>query len=137
LSPQTTLSYFAYMNEVDRRRAPRVPVSVYLEQHVEGQSHRCFTSDLSLTGLYMERPIGSFVRHSAKVQLEIPLPDGESEPVWASGEIVYDCFNALFHGTAVRFEAMGDHDRRRLSAFLAKGESGTDRELAPGRARAA
>jgi len=119
LSPRRTLSYFAYMKDVDRRKAPRIPVSVYLEQHVEGQSHRCFTSDLSLTGLYMERPIGSFVRHSAKVQLEIPLPDGEGEPVWASGEVVYDCFNALFHGTAVRFEAMGDRDRRRLSAFLA------------------
>jgi PilZ domain len=131
------LSYFAYMNEVERRRAPRVPVSVYLEQHVEGQSHRCFTSDLSLTGLYMERPIGSFVRHSAKVQLEIPLPDGEGEPVWASGEVVYDCFNALFHGTAVRFEAMGDHDRQRLSAFLAKGEPTPERGLAAGRARAA
>jgi hypothetical protein len=107
------------MTDIDRRKAPRIPVSVYLEQHVEGQSHRCFTSDLSLTGLYMERPISSFVRHSAKVQLEIPLPDGSNEPVWASGEVVYDCFNALFHGTAVRFETMGDGDRQRLSAFLA------------------
>jgi hypothetical protein len=134
---QVTLPYFAYMNEVERRRAPRIPVSVYLEQHVEGQSHRCFTSDLSLTGLYMERPIGSFVRHSAKVQLEIPLPDGQSEPVWASGEVVYDCFNALFHGTAVRFEAIGDHDRQRLSAFLAKGESAPESSLSATRARAA
>jgi hypothetical protein len=125
------------MNEVERRRAPRIPVSVYLEQHVEGQSHRCFTSDLSLTGLYMERPIGSFVRHSARVQLEIPLPDGESEPVWASGEVVYDCFNALFHGTAVRFEAMGDRDRRRLSAFLAKGDSLPESEPNVSRSRAA
>ena len=125
------------MSEVERRRAPRIPVSVYLEQHVEGQSHRCFTSDLSLTGLYMERPIGSFVRHSAKVQLEIPLPDGESEPVWASGEVIYDCFNALFHGTAVRFEAMGDHDRQRLSAFLAKREPGLERAEGSARARAA
>jgi hypothetical protein len=125
------------MNEVERRRAPRVPVSVYLEQHVEGQSHRCFVNDLSLAGVYMERPIGSFVRHSAKVQLEIPLPDGESEPVWASGEVVYDCFNALFHGTAVRFEAMGDHDRQRLSAFLAKGEPGPEGGLSSTRARAA
>ena len=125
------------MNEAERRRAPRVPVSVYLEQHVEGQSHRCFTSDLSLTGLYMERPIGSFVRHSAKVQLEIPLPDGQKEPVWASGEVVYDCFNALFHGTAVRFEAMGDHDRQRLSAFLAKREPAPESSAGLDTARAA
>ena len=86
----------------ERRNCPRVPVSVYLSQHVEGQTHRCFTTDLSSGGLYMERPIGSFVRHSAAVQLEIPLPGDGGEPLWASAEVVYDCFDALFHGTAVR-----------------------------------
>ena len=55
----------------------------------------------------MERPIDSFVRHSAEVQLEIPLPDGQREPIWASAEVVYDCFDSLFHGTAVRFTALG------------------------------
>jgi PilZ domain len=103
----------------ERRRAPRVPVSVYLQQHIEGQSHRCFMSDLSLTGLYMERPISSFIRHSTRVQLEIPLPDGEADPVWASAEIIYDCFDSEFHGTAVRFDELGERDRRRLTAFLA------------------
>jgi hypothetical protein len=108
------------MQATDRRRSPRIPVSVYLQQHVEGQTHRCFTSNLSASGLYMERPIESFVRHSAAVQLEIPLPDGESEPVWASAEIVYDCFDALFHGTAVRFTGLAEKDERRLQAFLAR-----------------
>ena len=98
---------------------------MYLEQHVEGQTHRCFSSNLSSSGLYMERPIASFVRHSAAVQLEIPLPDGQPEPVWASAEVVYDCFDALFHGTAVRFTALGSRDQARIDAFLAQnnGES--------------
>jgi c-di-GMP-binding flagellar brake protein YcgR len=107
------------MPVTERRRAPRIPVSVSMNQHVEGQSHRCVLSDLSLTGLYMERPIGSFVRHSAAVELEIPLPDGEHEPVWASGEIVYDCFDGTYHGTAVRFAEMSERDRARLCSFLA------------------
>jgi len=68
----------------------------------------------------MERPIASFVRHSAAVQLEIPLPDGEAEPVWASAEVVYDCFDALFHGTAVRFIALGSRDQARIDAFLSQ-----------------
>lgn len=89
-----------------------------LQQHVEGDSHQCTVTDISMTGLYMERPISSYVRHSSTVQLEIPLPDGGREPVWARGEIVYDCFDALFHGTAVRFEAMAARDRARLSNFL-------------------
>jgi hypothetical protein len=101
---------------------------VYLQQHVEGQTHRCFSSNLSSSGLYMERPIASFVRHSAAIQLEIPLPDGEAEPVWASAEVVYDCFNALFHGTAVRFTALGSRDQARIDAFLA--QNGGEAELA-------
>jgi hypothetical protein len=108
------------MHRTERRRSPRIPVSVYLKQHVEGQAHRCFTSDLSSSGLYMERPISSFVRHSANIELEIPLPDGEPEPVWASAEIVYDCFDALFHGTAVRFTNLTSRDRERLEAFVAR-----------------
>jgi hypothetical protein len=103
----------------DRRIAPRVPVSVYLSQYVDGETHRCFVTNLSSTGLYMERPMGSFLRTSAQVQLEIPLPDREDESIWASAEIVYDCFDALFHGTAVRFVAMTERDRARLSSFIA------------------
>jgi hypothetical protein len=106
------------MKPVERRTAPRVPVSVYIEQHVEGQTHRCLASNLSLSGLYMERPISSFVRHSAEIELEIPLPDG-AEPVRAEAEIVYDCFNAQFHGTAVRFKRMSARDTARLCAFIA------------------
>ena len=72
----------------------------------------------------MERPIESFVRHSADVQLEIPVPDGEAEPVVASAEVVYDCFNALFHGTAVRFKGLSTRDAARLSRWLEASASG-------------
>ncbi len=105
------------MNRFERRSAPRVPVAVAVQQRVEGQTHRCYASDLSLSGLYMERPITTFVRHSADVELEIPLPDGR-EPLRTEAEIVYDCFDAEVHGTAVRFKALSAHDRARLSAFL-------------------
>lgn len=106
------------MNSFDRRSAPRVALSVTVQQHVEGQTHCCTATNLSLSGLYMERPITSFVRHSAEVELEIPLPDG-AEPLWARAEIVYDCFRAHFHGSAVRFKQMSMRDRSRLQTFLA------------------
>jgi hypothetical protein len=111
------VAYIAHMKSVERRSAPRVAVSVSVQQHVEGQTHRSLASNLSLSGLYMERPLSSFVRHSADIELEIPLPDG-AEPLWARAEIVYDCFGAHVHGTAVRFKEMSAHDRARLSAFL-------------------
>ena len=102
----------------ERRSNPRIPVSVTLSQHIEGETHRCVVTDLSTGGLYMERPMGSFLRRSAQVQLEIPLPDA-GDAIWASAEIVYDCFDSLNHGTAVRFTAMTERDRARLSRVLA------------------
>jgi hypothetical protein len=103
----------------ERRRAHRVPISVQLKQHIEGQSLDCHLSDLSTSGLYMERPIASFVRSSSAIELEIPLPDGEDEPVWARAEIVYDCFDGAYHGTAVRFAGMSERDRLRITTFVA------------------
>lgn len=103
---------------MERRGTQRIPVGMYVEQMATGGSHRYFASDLSERGLYMERPVSSYVRHSKQVQLEIPLPGEESAPVWVAGEVVYDCFDGLFHGTAVRFTAMGQRDRCRLEQFL-------------------
>jgi PilZ domain len=118
------------MNHAERRHAPRLPVLVDVEQHVEGQRHVCRATDLSLTGMYMQRPIGSFVRHSATTTLAIRLPDGDSDPLWASAEVVYDCFDAQFHGSAVRFTAMSERDRARLGTFLRGPTDGPNRSSA-------
>ena len=126
------LAYIAYMKSVDRRSATRVAVSVPIQQHVEGQTHRCRASNLSLSGVYIERPIESFVRHSTAVELELSLPDGDATPLRARAEIIYDCFDALLHGSALKFTAMSATDRNRLVAFLNRGAGGD-----PSRARAA
>ena len=106
------------MDQHERRSTPRLSVSVTVQQHVGGQTHRCFARSLSLSGLYMERPLSMFVRQCAQFALEIALPDGKAGSVWTSAEVVYDCFDALSHGTGVRFTAMSPNDRARLSAFL-------------------
>jgi hypothetical protein len=93
-------------------------VALYVDQHVGPDTHRCFGTDLSPTGLYMERPLSdaSLARGCREVQLEVPLPDGPS--VWALGEVVYDRVDGLFHGQAVRFKAMARGDRAALERFL-------------------
>ena len=118
------------MKRSERRHAPRRPVSVPVEQHIDAQNHRCFATSLSLTGLFMQRPIGSFVRHTSTITLAISLPDGQSDPLWASAEVVYDCFDACFHGSAVRFTAMSARDRARLGSFLERPTDGPDRTRA-------
>ena len=58
----------------NRRRSARLPVGFYVDQIVGDDPHRCFTTDLSAIGLYMERLVEPLRRSSKIVQLEIPLP---------------------------------------------------------------
>jgi hypothetical protein len=101
----------------NRRCSERLPVGFYVEQIVGDDPHRCFTSDLSAVGLYMERPYEPLARRTTLVQLEIPLPN-TSDAIWAKGEVVYDRFDALFHGTAVRFTGMARFHQRMLREWL-------------------
>jgi PilZ domain len=101
----------------NRRRSERLPVGFYVEQFVGDDPHRCFTSDLSAVGLYMERPFEPLERRTNLVQLEIPLPE-TSDSIWAKGEVIYDRFDALFHGTAVRFTGMARFHQRLLRDWL-------------------
>lgn len=100
----------------NRRHAQRLPVGFYIEQIIEDESHRSFLSDLSASGLYMERPFELLSRRSSVVQVELPLPGDET--LWAKCEVVYDRFDSLFHGTAVRFTAMARKHQRMLREWL-------------------
>jgi hypothetical protein len=101
----------------NRRRSERLPVGFYVDQIVGEDPHRCFTTDLSAIGLYMERLAEPLQRNSSVVQLEIPLPQ-TGDSIWAKGEVIYDRFDALFHGTAVRFTGMARSHQRLLREWL-------------------
>jgi hypothetical protein len=101
----------------NRRRSARLPVGFYVDQIVGDDPHRCFTTDLSAIGLYMERRVEPLRRSSKIVQLEIPLPQ-TSDSIWAKGEVIYDRFDALFHGTAVRLTGMARAHQRMLREWL-------------------
>jgi hypothetical protein len=49
--------------------------------------------------------------------VELPLPD-TNDAIWAKGEVVYDNFDSLFHGTAIRFTAMARKHQRLLRDWL-------------------
>jgi hypothetical protein len=65
----------------------------------------------------MERVAGPIERRSSLVQLEIPLPT-TSDSIWVKAEVIYDRFDALFHGTAVRFTGMARPHLRLLRDWL-------------------
>lgn len=101
----------------NRRRSERLPVGFYVDQIVGNDLHRCFTTDLSSLGIFVERVAEPMRRSSAIVQLEIPLPDS-SDTLWAKGEVVYDRFDSLFHGTAIRFAGMARAHQKMLREWL-------------------
>jgi len=97
----------------NRRRSERIPVRFYVNQIISDDPHRCFTTDLSSIGLYMERLAEPLERGSSLVQLEILLP-ATNDAIWAEAEVIYDRFDSLFHGTAVRFTGMARTHQRML-----------------------
>jgi hypothetical protein len=116
----------SYMS--NRRRSERLPVGFYVDQIVGNDLHRCFTTDLSALGIFVERVAEPMRRSSAIVQLEIPLPDS-SDTLWAKGEVVYDRFDSLFHGTAIRFAGMARAHQKLLREWLWDTRT-TDRNVA-------
>jgi hypothetical protein len=96
-------------------------VGFYVDQFVNDEAHRCFTTDLSAIGMYMERLVEPMNRASKVVQLEIKLPT-TSDTIWAAGEVVYDRIDSLFHGTAVRFTGMARTHQRWIRDWLRETE---------------
>lgn len=113
----------------NRRRSERHAVGFYVDQFVNDEPYRCFTTDLSSIGMYMERPVRPINRCSKFVQLEIKLPRS-NDAIWALGEVIYDRLDSLFHGTAVSFSAMAHRHRRWLCEWLHESARG-DRFIAP------
>ncbi len=104
------------MND-ERRKSRRIELDSPIEQIVDEAEHRCRATNVSRTGLYMERPVSALARRSNVVQLAFTLP-GSAETLWAKAEVVYDSFDARLHGTAVRFTEMAARDRRALDLWL-------------------
>jgi hypothetical protein len=90
----------------ERRHSERQPVGFYVEQFLDEELLRYFATDLSMRGLYLERPASERVRRTNQaLQLEIRLPR-VAEPIWACGEVVYERVDSLFVGCGVRFTAL-------------------------------
>jgi hypothetical protein len=101
----------------ERRHAERQPVGFYIDQFLDEQLLRYFATDLSMHGLYLESPVERVRRSYRVMQLEIRLP-AASEVIWASGEVVYERMDNLFHGRGVRFTAMSELHARCLRDWL-------------------
>lgn len=106
---------------MERRDVDRIPFEMFLNQYVDERLHRGVTSNLSPTGLYVNRVAqGVLARSRRLVQLEFALP-GTREVIWALGEVrrdELDLAQGLIHGTAIRLVELARAHRRLLRDFV-------------------
>ena len=102
----------------ERRQIHRVPVELFLNEYVQERPGRALATNLSNTGMYVNRVLQPHARRAGLVQLEFELP-GTREVIWAAGEARYEVLDDMFHGTGVRFVAMARAHERLVRDFVA------------------
>ncbi len=100
----------------ERRTAMRVPAQIYLTQYVDDEPHRCFTVNMSASGVYLNKLIEPISRRSSIVQVELPIPGGDT--IWAKGDVMYDTFDPYFHSMGVRLTSMARGHKRMLFEYV-------------------
>jgi c-di-GMP-binding flagellar brake protein YcgR len=113
----------------DRRGGERVPLQLLVNEYVGERLQRGYVSDVSPTGLYLDRVFGAshdrlqLGRDERMVQLEFELP-ATNESIWALAEIRHDRVGTprgertMVHGTGMRFTAMARKHERLISDFV-------------------
>lgn len=96
---------------VERRTHPRFAVRVPVEVHAEGSDAplRCITSDISVSGCYIESMYPFPVGTSLDLKLQI------SETLLAAGKVV-TCYPQV--GNGIEFVRMLPEDREQLCKFI-------------------
>ena len=101
---------------MNRREVDRIPLKMFLNEYVQDRPHRAVTTNISPTGLYVNRVFAAgkkhlqFGREDRYVQLEFALP-GTSDTIWARGEIRYDELDGGPDGPRHRHRAQGHRAR--------------------------
>jgi hypothetical protein len=89
----------------DRRLGNRIPMELLMNEYMQDRPYRALSVNISESGLYVNKVVGSLARRSRVVGLEFELP-GTSEVIWARGEVCYDTIDDCFHGQGIRFTGM-------------------------------
>lgn len=100
----------------ERRSALRVPAEIYLTQYMDDEPTRCFTVNLSTSGIYVNKLIDTIWRRTSIVQVELPIPGDDT--IWAMGSVAYDSFDPYFHSMGVQLVEMARKHRRLLDEFV-------------------
>src|SRR5689334_2002716 len=104
----TTISYMSYFNAlhvVNRRVDPRLRLQLYLNQYIKDREYRALATDISESGLSVQKLTEPIVPHASIIGIELELP-GTSETIWAAAEARFDSVGRDFHVSGLRFRSM-------------------------------
>jgi hypothetical protein len=104
---------------LNRRRTPRVPCGLFVNEIAEFGLTPCQATNVSEGGLYLRRLGGGVLLEGETVQLEFALP-GEAESVWASGRVVEQVDEQTNGGAAIEFVSLTWADRLRLRRYVSR-----------------
>ena len=108
------------MQSTEKREEYRMPLRIFLNEHVGERVQRSMSLNVSTGGIYLNRlqlPREQFStsltypHHRSIVGLEFEIPD-TSEVIWAAGRVCFDKADSYFFGTGLRFEGIAEYHRR-------------------------
>jgi hypothetical protein len=101
----------------DRRGDARIRTEMFLNQYVRDQPYRALATNLSTSGVFLQKLAMPYMRHAPSVGLEFELP-GTGEIIWAGAECRFDAVGSDFHLTGLRFTAMARKHERLLRDYV-------------------
>jgi hypothetical protein len=101
----------------NRRADKRLRLQLYLNEYVKDREYRALATDISESGLAIQKLTEPIVPHSGVVGLELELP-GTSELIWAAAEPRFDAVGGDFHVSGLRFRGMARKHQSLLRDYV-------------------
>jgi hypothetical protein len=122
------MSYIRLTNE--RRFDTRVRVEMFLNQYVRDRPFRALATNLSPTGLLIQKLIEPSTPLARVVSLEFEIP-GTGEIIWARAEPRFDVLDEDFQTSGLTFTGMAGKHERLLREFVHEKSLGQRRRCSP------
>lgn len=102
---------------MERRGSPRVRVEMFLNQYIRDLAFRALATNLSPTGLLIQKLLEPSIPLCRVVSVEFEIP-GSGEIVWARAEPRFDTLDQSFHISGLTFTGMASKHERLLREFV-------------------
>jgi hypothetical protein len=112
--------YMYYTNTQDgpnRRADNRLRLQTYLNEYIKDRPYRALATDISETGLSIQKLTEAVVPHAKVVGLELELP-GTNEVIWAAAEPRFEAVGRDFHVSGLRFRDMARKHQSLLRDYV-------------------